>query len=56
MTDNSIEFQAFDVAADKAARDEMVAKSGQMGVPVIDIEGTITVGFDEASLKQQLGL
>ena len=56
MTDNGVEFQEFDVAADKAARDEMVKKSGQMGVPVIEIEGTITVGFNEASLKQQLGL
>jgi glutaredoxin 3 len=43
------------VAADTAARDEMVKKSGRMAVPVIDIDGTITVGFDEASLKKQLG-
>ena len=48
--------RAVDVAADKAAREEMIKKSGQMGVPVIEIDGVMTVGFDEASLKKQLGL
>jgi len=33
----------------------MVSKSGRMAVPVIDIDGVITVGFDEGSLKKQLG-
>ena len=56
MTDNGIEFQELDVAADKAARQEMIKRSGQMGVPVIDIDGTLTVGFQEAVLRQQLGL
>jgi glutaredoxin len=56
LTDNGIEFQEVDVAADRAARDEMIAKSGQMGVPQIDVDGTITVGFQEAVLRQQLGL
>ena len=53
---NNITFQAFDVASDKAARDEMVTKSGQLGVPMIDIGGDITVGFDENWLKQKLNL
>jgi glutaredoxin len=43
------------VASNPAARDEMVKKSGRMAVPVIDIDGVITVGFDEGSLKKQLG-
>ncbi len=34
----------------------MVKKSGGMAVPVIDIDGTITVGFDEERLKKQLGV
>ena len=53
---NSIPFKAIDVASDKVARDEMVTKSGQLGVPVIDIDGNITVGFDENSLRQKLNL
>jgi len=56
LDDNKITYQALDVASDKAARDEMVAKSEQMGVPVIDIDGDISVGYDEKWLKQKLNL
>lgn len=56
LDDNRIAYQAFDVASDKAARDEMITKSGQMGVPVIDIDGEITVGFDEKWLRGKLNL
>jgi glutaredoxin 3 len=48
---NNVEYTELDVAADLTARADMVSKSGQMGVPVIDIEGTIVVGFDEERLK-----
>ncbi|MEN9921398.1 MAG: hypothetical protein RLZZ517_376 [Candidatus Parcubacteria bacterium] len=48
---NGVEYTELDVAADLAARADMVSKSGQMGVPVIDIEGTIVIGFDEERLK-----
>jgi len=34
----------------------MVGKSGQMGVPVLDIDGEIIVGFDKERIKQALGL
>jgi glutaredoxin len=44
------------VATDLAKRKEMVEKSGQMGVPVIDIDGKLLVGFDEAELKSTLGV
>ena len=43
------------MAADKEARDEMVKKTGRLAVPVIEIDGVVTVGFDEASIKKQLG-
>jgi len=43
-----------DVAADEAARNEMLSKSGQMGVPVIDVEGEIIVGFNEPKLAELL--
>ena len=43
-----------DVSSDEKAGKEMVEKSGQMGVPVIDIDGKILVGFDEEKLKGAL--
>lgn len=41
-------------AADLTARQEMVQKSGQLGVPVIDIDGNIVIGFDEPRLRELL--
>jgi glutaredoxin len=52
--DHNIEFKDFDVGADLEKRKEMVEKSGQMGVPVIDIEGTILVGFDQVEIDKAL--
>lgn len=56
LDDNKVSYQNLDVASDKAARDEMITKSGQMGVPVIDIDGETTLGFDEKWLRQKLNL
>jgi len=44
------------VASDHAAAVEMVEKSGQMGVPVLDIDGEIIVGFDREAIKRALNL
>ncbi len=56
LRENNIDFQDMDVSGDKQAADEMVQKSGQMGVPVLDIDGEIIVGFDKEKIKQSLGL
>ncbi len=53
---NKIAYQDFNVAQDKAARDEMVKKSSQTAVPVIIIDGEIVVGFNEPVLKTKLGI
>lgn len=53
---NNIEYEEKNVAVDSSAREEMIAKSGQMGVPVIDIDGKFIVGFDEPRLKEVLKL
>ena len=53
---NKVSFIDADVSTDKVAAEEMVKKSGQMGVPVIDIDGKIIVGFNEAELKSSLNL
>ncbi len=54
FTDNHIEFTDYNVASDLAKRQEMIQKSGQMGVPVIDIGGELVVGFDEERLRELL--
>ena len=52
--ENNIAYTEYNVATDLEKRKEMVTKSGQMGVPVIAIDGEITVGFNEEALKDQL--
>ena len=54
--ENKIEYKDINVAQDHARAAEMVQKSGQTGVPVIDIDGKIIVGFDKPALKKVLGL
>ena len=56
LKDNNIEFENIDVSSDQEAADEMVNKTGQMGVPVLDIEGEIVIGFDKERIKASLGL
>lgn len=56
LKERSIEFDDIDVALDEKARDEMIEKSGQMGVPVIDIDGEIVVGFDKEKIAGLLGI
>ena len=54
--ENKIKFKEIDVASDKKAAKEMIKKSGQMGVPVIEIDKQLIVGFDEEKLKKALKL
>lgn len=51
---HNVAYTEKDVAGDAVAREEMVQKSGQMGVPVIDIDGEIIVGFDKDRLSELL--
>lgn len=53
---HGVSYEDKDVASDQAALNEMIAKSGQLGVPVIDVEGEIIVGFDERRLREKLGI
>lgn len=54
--ENNLEFEEHDVIADEKAREDMIEKSHQMGVPVIDIDGEIYVGFNRAALRKALNL
>jgi glutaredoxin 3 len=53
---NNIAYTEHDVASDLEQRKIMVEKSGQMGVPVILIDDTLTVGFDKPKIAKALGL
>lgn len=53
---NHVPFTDYNVATDLPKRQEMIQKSGQMGVPVIAIDDQLIVGFDEPRLKELLGL
>ena len=56
LKENNILFEDVDVSGNKAAAQELIRKTGQMGVPVLDIEGQIIVGFDREKIKQALGI
>ena len=56
LKENKIEFDDIDVSQDEKAGKEMVEKTGQMGVPVIEIEGQFIVGFDKDKIKELLKL
>jgi len=56
LKEHNIEFEDIDVSQDKKALDEMVQKSGQMGVPVVDIDGQIVVGFDREKICKLLDI
>jgi glutaredoxin-like YruB-family protein len=53
---NKIRFRDVDISKDAAAARDAVRRSGQMGVPVIDIGGKVIVGFDKPKINQLLGL
>jgi len=54
--ENGIEFEYIDVGKDREAAIEMIEKTGQRGVPVIEIDGEIIIGFDEARIRKKLGI
>jgi glutaredoxin 3 len=56
LKDNNIVFEDVDVSVNETEAEQMVEKSGQMGVPVLDIDGEIVIGFDKEKIKEALGL
>jgi len=56
LKEHNIEFEDIDVSQNMEAQKEMIDKSGQYGVPVIDIDGEIIVGFNQDRIKQLLKL
>jgi len=56
LKNNKVKFEEIDVSTNEEAAHEMIEKSGQMGVPVIDIDGKIIVGYNIPALKEALEL
>jgi len=54
LKEKNISFEDVNVAENREAREEMIHKSGQMGVPVVDIDGEIIVGFDKNKIVELL--
>ncbi|MGF1503552.1 MAG: NrdH-redoxin [Chloroflexi bacterium] len=53
---HKIRFREVDVSRDPAAARDLARRSGQMGVPVLDIDRQIIVGFDKPAINDALGL
>ncbi|QAA30788.1 MULTISPECIES: glutaredoxin family protein [Clostridium] len=56
LKSQGVDYEELNVQEDLSAREEMVNKSRQMGVPVLDINGTVIVGFDKPAIDQALSL
>lgn len=54
MNSKSIQFQEIDVSKNEKELEKMVAISGQMGVPVVDIDGNVVIGFDRGKIDELL--
>ncbi|HBB56949.1 TPA: NrdH-redoxin [Patescibacteria group bacterium] len=56
LTEKGIEFTDYDLSVDMEKREEVVKKTGQMAVPVIEVDGEMMVGFDKDKLSSLLGI
>ncbi|MBF0493505.1 MAG: glutathione S-transferase N-terminal domain-containing protein [Candidatus Omnitrophica bacterium] len=56
LDQKGVEYETIDISKDPSKLQELVKKSGQMGVPVTDIEGKIIVGFDKQEIVEALGI
>ena len=54
MKEKKIKYDEINVESDESAAKDMIEKSGQMGVPVLDINGKIIIGFDKEKIEKAL--
>ena len=54
LDEEEVEYESYDVSKNQERQQEMIDKSDQMGVPVIDIDGEIIVGFDKSKIEAAL--
>ena len=53
---NGVKFEDIDISKDEQQLQKMIKDSGQMGVPVVDIDGEIVVGFDKEKIDKLLSI
>ncbi len=56
LKEHNVEFEEIDVSKDEKAAREMIEKTGQMGVPVLEVDGQFVVGFDKERISKLLAL
>ncbi|MFA5009598.1 MAG: glutaredoxin family protein [Candidatus Paceibacterota bacterium] len=56
LEEKGIEFQVVNVLEDKDAQEEMISKTNQATIPVLDIDGEFIVGFDRKKIVEKLGI
>ncbi len=56
LDEKGVKYEDIDVGENQEASKEMIDKSGQMGVPVTDIDGQIIIGFDKPKINQLLDI
>jgi len=56
LKENNFDFEDIDVSQNQAALDEMIKKTGQTGVPVVEIDGQIIIGFDREKIVKLLNI
>lgn len=56
LTEHNVSYTDHDVSVDQEKRQEMIEKSGQMGVPVVFIGEEMIIGFDEDKIKEALDI
>ncbi len=56
LDDNGIKYHEFNIVEDKVAREEMKKRCNSLAVPTICFDGEVLIGFDEAQLREKLGL
>lgn len=54
LKSKNVQFEEVDVNRSRSAAMEMISKSGQRGVPVLDINGNIIIGFDQMAIDNAL--
>ena len=56
LKEHNVEFEDIDVSTNHEAAHQMIEKSGQSGVPVIEINDKIIIGFDKEAIKKELNI
>lgn len=56
LAEHNVPFTDYDLTQDVAKREEVIKKTGQMAVPVIEIEGEMIIGFDQERIAKILGI